>query len=363
MKDLSIYVHIPFCKSKCFYCAFCSTANNKLQDEYIPCLIKEIKSRKRQENVCSIYLGGGTPSVLKRGYIKEILDTIYSLYNIDKDCEITVEANPDCVDDEFLMECVSVKVNRISLGLQSIRDDVLKNINRTHSFMQFDRAVDTIRKYGITNISGDIILGLPSEDIGDVNNSVSYLIKKGIPHISVYALEIVEGTYFYKRNVKVNQDLQADMYDSIYLLLKENGYTRYEVSNFCINNLYSRHNYGYWIGRDYLGVGLSAHSLIDNHRIENTAVMQDYLSGNIVVNDTPLSLKDRKEEFIMLRLRTQKGIDLALYKELFSCDLLAEKKSQINELIKQNVIQVKDNYLSIKEDYFYIMDSIILKLI
>ena len=377
--SLSIYVHIPFCSSKCAYCSFVSmVANEDDKKRYFEDLVTEIKIQAAKYRsiytVSSIYIGGGTPSCLDYYYIRDLLSSIYKNFAVKNSAEITIEINPNSVDKNKIREYILSGVNRFSIGLQSISTKVLKEMGRTHTANDYLNAINAIRDFGIKNISTDIILGYPGQKLQDIKEVIALLIKLEIPHISAYMLSVETGTKLKKLvdNGSVglpDEDLVINMYNYVYQTLEENGYNRYEFSNFAKPTYESFHNKVYWKRKDYLGVGLAAHSYIDGTRFANTENIAEYAQKiedkkeiPVVVSKT-LTNDEKKEECIMLSLRTAEGIDLENYKFEFGENLLAKKKSTISKLIKEGfLILTKDNKLICTDKGFLVLNTIVLEL-
>lgn len=379
-KNLSIYVHIPFCKSKCSYCAFVSmVANESDKKRYFNALISEIKLQaakySKYYSVSSIYIGGGTPSCLDYYYIRDLLSCIYKNFAVKNSAEITIEINPNSVDKNKIREYILSGVNRFSIGLQSTSLGVLKNMGRTHTLLDYQNAVKTIREFGIKNISTDIIIGYPKQKLVDVKETVLELIKLEIPHISVYMLQLEDNTKLKKLvdNGSVglpNDNLVVNMYDTVYNMLTEQGYERYEISNFAKPSYRSFHNQVYWNRKDYLGFGLAAHSYIAGTRFANTENIIDYATTLENKNEVPvansktLDSTEQKEEAVMLSLRTSSGLNLDQYKQEFGENFLAKKKPVIADLIKGGfLVLTEDNRLVCTNRGFMVLNKIVLDLV
>ena len=254
--NLSIYIHIPFCNSKCSYCAFVSSvATEDDKKRYFNDLVAEIKMKAKQYSsfysVSSIYIGGGTPSCLENYYIRDLLSLIYKNFAVKNSAEITMELNPNSADKTKIREYILAGVNRFSIGLQSISPKILKSMGRTHNVLDFQKTVATIQEYGIKNISADIIVGYPGQKLIDIKETINFLVKLGIPHISAYMLQVEDGTRL-KTLVDngsmglPDEDIVIDMYNSIVDMLAKAGYDRYELSNFAKPTFESYHNKIYW---------------------------------------------------------------------------------------------------------------------
>ena len=376
---LSIYVHIPFCNSKCTYCSFVSMVGSPDdKKKYFADLIAEIKLKSQKYrsyySVSSIYIGGGTPSCLDYYYIRDLLSFIYKNFAVKNSAEITIEINPNSADKTKIREYILAGVNRFSIGLQSITPKVLKSMGRTHNIEDFDRTVAIIREYGIKNISADLIIGYPGQKLIDVKEAVNHLIKLEIPHISTYMLSVEDGTPLKKLVDGGNlglpkEDLVVKMYNSVYETLLKYGYERYEFSNFSKPTFESYHNQVYWKRKDYLGVGLAAHSYLEGTRFANTENIVEY-NVKIQNNEEPISVsknlttEELKEEAIMLALRTTNGLDLEEYKAEFDENFLVKKKDTIAALIKNGFLKLTpSNKLVCTDKGFLVLNQIILELV
>lgn len=379
-KSLSIYVHIPFCNSKCKYCAFVSmVASEDDKKRYFVDLMNEIKLQAKKYagfySVSSIYIGGGTPSCLDYYYVRDLLSCLYKNFAVKNTAEITIEINPNSADKTKIREYVLSGVNRFSIGLQSVNPKILKEMGRTHNVQDFENVVAEIREYGVKNISADMIIGYPGQKLSDIKDTIALLLKLQIPHISTYMLQIEQGTKLKalvdNGSVSLpNEDLVIDMYNYVFDTLSKEGYNRYELSNFAKPTFESFHNSVYWKRKDYLGIGLAAHSYIEGTRFANTENITKYASKIENEQEIPveisktLSKEEQKEEFIMLSLRTKEGIDLEAYKQEFGENLAAKKKDTIATLIKLGfIILTNDNHLICSNKGFLVLNRLILELV
>ena len=265
-----IYIHIPFCDSKCFYCNFCSSIySEKIKEKYFLKLVEEIKLNKNKNaNISSIYIGGGTPSSIDQKYIKKIIKQINKNFNVLKNAEITIEANPCSISENKLLQYKKLGINRISFGVQSLNNKCLKIIGRTHTKKQAINAIKLAKKCGFSNINTDVLIGIPNQNYYKLKNTIKRLIKLKVQHISCYMLINEKGTkltnLINNKKVKIiSEDKCVKYYNNIFKYLKKYGYNRYEISNFAKKNYECKHNIGYWQLKEYYGFGLSAHSYVD----------------------------------------------------------------------------------------------------
>lgn len=378
MEKLALYIHIPFCESKCSYCNFVSFTNSKQNAErYIDALLHEIKLQGEKYKNCvvdTIFVGGGTPSCLKRGLLTKLFNCLYLHFNISKNAEITIEANPNSITQDFINEIEICKINRLSIGLQTSNDIILKQINRIHTRQDFLNAIKLVKKSNIKNINVDLLIGLPNQTMQDVKDSLDLLLNLDINHISCYGLIVEENTKIYAdlKNNKISlpdEDLSNQMYNYVYEYLKQHNIFRYEVSNFAKLGCECRHNIKYWERENYLGLGLVSSSLINNVRFNNESNLQKYIehylnSEVINVNSIEiLSKQDIAEELIMLGLRMTKGLNLNTFKQQVGYDLIECKNREINKLKNLNLIQIENDYLKLTNNGFFVLNQIILELI
>lgn len=364
---LGLYIHLPFCKKRCNYCTFISSTDYSIEDIYIVALLKEIEEssiKYKDKYFDTIYFGGGTPSSLKSSNIRKLIDKIRNSFNIEDKSEITFEINPESCNDDLLKTLKICNVNRISMGLQSDSDVILKEIGRIHDFNQFDCAYKKIVEHDFNNISVDLMLGLKGQDRKNLKKTIDYIKNlKNLKHLSMYSLILEEDSLLFKQGYTVDEDYSASLYEFMNEQIIKLGFNRYETSNYAISGYESKHNQKYWDLTQYLGLGLSAHSFIEDRRIENTSNMQNYINQNFISNIIHLTKEDMIEEYIMLSLRTKNGMDLTSLKNKFNYDLSLNKKTEIEFLLKHNLIVINNNFLKITDENFYIANSIILKLV
>ena len=327
---LGLYIHVPFCRSKCQYCDFYSLAckDDKLMDGYLDAVcahLKEAGALAPNYKVDTIYFGGGTPSFYGADGLATILATIRRNFDVDVNAEITMECNPDSVNDRMLHRMRAEDVNRISLGIQTDDDELLKKLGRPHTYAQAVSAYQRIRKAGFKNVSVDLMYGLPGQTLRTWQETLDHVLRLLPEHISCYGLKVEEGTPLYEYKDAANlpdDDLQADMYLAAVELLRSRGYRQYEISNFCRKGLYSRHNMKYWTGGEYLGFGPSASSDFAGKRFTFVRDLQTYIQGirdggEVMDEVQEIPLRERAGEYLMLRLRTSQGIAADEYERLF----------------------------------------------
>lgn len=367
-----LYIHIPFCRSKCPYCDFYSCLSKNADTEtYVASIIDEIKTGRRTREFTSksdlsfdtVYFGGGTPSVIGADNIDRIIKCVKECYTVSGDAEITVECNPSSVNDEFFSKISAYGVNRISMGMQSAVDNERKKLGRFADRNQVLSAIKNAKKYGINNISLDVMLGIPDQTMQSLDDTIDFCISTEVPHISAYMLSIEEGTVFHKRIDTLNlpdEDTVCDMYIHLSEKLRNAGFSHYEVSNFAKTGYESRHNLKYWNCEEYLGIGPSAHSFIDGKRFFFERDIFSFISGEKAVYD---SSGGYREEYIMLRLRLTDGIIFEKYKTIFGEDFSPEiiKKARVFE--KQGLMTVSESGFALTPDGFLISNYIIGELI
>ena len=377
-KPLSLYIHIPFCNSKCAYCNFVSKVGTTSEKaRYIENLIKEIRLRAKEFNpryeIATLYIGGGTPSCLEPKSIALILNEIYNHFTVRNQAEITIEANPESVTREKVIEYERSGINRVSMGLQCAEPSILSLMNRKHTVMDFENAVKEFKRVSISNISADIILGYPNQRVEYVEKTIDKLIALDVPHISAYMLQIEEGTALAnsvngKKLIVPSEKETILMYKKTVDKLTKAGYVRYEVSNFAKIGFRSKHNQTYWNRGEYLGLGASSHSFVDGVRFanfESTAKYNECLEKNILPVESfdKVSKDEAKEEYIMLKLRLAEGIELDEYKKLFGEDFITKHKNKVDEFIKLKLIKVSDNHLMATDAGFLVLNRIILEFV
>ena len=327
---LGIYIHVPFCRSKCQYCDFYSLTNkdDKLIEDYLRAMCAHIKESGQLApgyRVDTIYFGGGTPSFLGADGMATILTAIRRHFDVDSTAEITFEANPDSVSDKLLTRLRAEGFNRVSLGIQCDDDEILKKIGRPHDYAQAVSAVQRIRKAGFRNLSVDLMYGLPNQTLNGWKDTLERVLALGPEHISCYGLKLEEGTPMYDYRDFLNlpdDDMQADMYLAAVEILRARGFRQYEISNFARKGLYSRHNMKYWTGGEYLGFGPAASSDFGGRRFTTIRDLQGYVNGiqtggSVLEEVDEVPQRERAGEYLMLRLRTISGINRYEYEHKF----------------------------------------------
>lgn len=368
-----LYIHVPFCRYRCPYCSFYSTLylNDDTKNQFVSASINEIKLKDflLSKNLKTIYLGGGTPSMLSITDIAKIFNEINRNHQIDDNAEITIEANPEDITKELVIGWQKIGINRVSLGVQNINEKHLQFLGRKHTKKQIINAIETLKNADFKNISLDFIIGLPEENIEDLKNNFQIILDYKIPHFSSYLLTIEEKTRLSNIVHKHPEILQDDdttikNISQWYLWAKNNGYQHYEVSNFAISPFQSKHNSSYWTQKNYIGIGPSAHSYIHPYRLWNTFSLRNY---NNVKNDKLdfqyeiLNEKNIFNEYIMTRLRLKEGVDLADLTRRFNKKIAQYFIDQANKIPKEFIIKTDDK-IYLTEEGWLIMDRILIDL-
>jgi oxygen-independent coproporphyrinogen-3 oxidase len=365
-----IYLHIPFCRQACHYCDFHFSTNMGIREELLQAMAKEIELQRHYlegEPIQTIYFGGGTPSLLNGDELKNLLKPIYSLFEVSKDAEITLEANPDDLTPENLMAFNRVGVNRLSIGIQSFEDRVLNFLNRAHDARAAIECMKFARDAGFTNISVDLIYAIPGQEEKEWISNIQQAIAMTPEHLSAYSLTIEEKTAFGRwaaggRLKTVNDDLSASQLDILINELERAGYEHYEVSNFCKPGYHSKHNSSYWQGQRYLGIGPSAHSYNLITRQFNVCNNHQYVRAlqedKIPFDHEVLSVQDHVNEYLLTTLRTQWGTHLQKLKQEFHYDILALHPEFISDLLKNGLAVIDQDYLKLTRKGRFLADKI-----
>lgn len=361
-----LYIHIPFCLSKCKYCDFYSfTADKTQMDSYLTAVLSALE--KQKVNVSgffdTIYFGGGTPSCFGGERIGKIIKKAKACFDFSDDTEITVECNPSSVDERLVKTLTEYGVNRISMGLQSAVNEERNIIGRKSTSEEVKRAVELFKKHGIYNISVDLMSGLPMQTMESFKKSVDFVLSLDVKHISSYMLKIEEGTPLYNEQSSLSfpdEDTVCDMYLYLSEKLRENGYSHYEISNFAKVGFESRHNKKYWLSEEYLGIGPSAHSYIDGKRFYYERDFDSFLEGAEPVFD---SLGGDEEEYIMLRLRLKDGLSYKDFYERYKKEVPESIKNKASFYNEKGLCQVTEEKISLTTEGFLLSNSIIAELL
>jgi len=344
----SIYIHIPYCKQKCHYCNFFTIVSLKNKYDLVDALCKEIVLKKNyleNNTIKTIYFGGGTPTLLDNSDFDKIFETIHNNFHVEKSAEITVEANPDDLNSEKLSFLKSIGVNRLSIGIQSFNDNILKRLNRVHNAQEALDSINLAHKIGFTNINIDLIYGIPDMNLDIWENNLNTFLKLDIPHLSAYSLTVEEKTtlhYLIRKNryPKPKDTESVEQFNFLFKFLDKNDFEQYEISNFAKDKKYSLHNTNYWKNLPYLGIGPSAHSFNIKSRQLNvysaSQYIQDISLGKLFHEEDVLSLNENYNEYVMLGLRTKWGVNIDFIKRNFG-DLYFNHFSK--ELLKPEIIK------------------------
>lgn len=366
-KDMTgIYIHIPFCFKKCPYCDFYSfSADEEMKDSYLKAVLFCLKKWKKEISDCidTVYFGGGTPNIFGSERINQVLAFIKKEYCLTEDCEITVECNPSSLNEDFITSVARRGVNRISMGMQSAVDRERHSLGRSSTASDIEKTIAYIKKAGIDNISLDIMLGVPHQDMESLDESIDFLLRQDIKHISAYMLKIEEGTDFDKRKGSLpvaDEDTLCDMYLHTVRRLEDGGFSQYEISNFSLPGYESRHNMRYWLGKEYLGIGPSAHSFIKGKRFYYSRDFDAFISSPTEIDDGD---GGGEEEFIMLRLRLTKGLIFNEYEERFQKSLPAGLIKKAQALCDADLVSLNEEKIALTKKGFLLSNTIISQLL
>jgi oxygen-independent coproporphyrinogen-3 oxidase len=365
-----IYIHIPFCKQACSYCNFHFSTSLSQKDAFINALQKEIRisanAASAHKNIDTIYFGGGTPSILSKQTIQDILYTIYENFDVHKAAEITLEANPDDVNSSIVQDWLSIGINRLSLGIQSFNDAELTWMNRAHNALHALNSIDLIQQAGFTNFSVDLIYGSPLLSHEELQKNIQYVLLKNIPHIACYALTVEEKTLLYKqihkkKSLPIDETHQSEQFHIMVTMLEAAGYEQYEISNFAKPGYRSQHNSSYWKGIAYWGFGPSAHSFdgLASRRwnVANNALYIQSIENNIIpYEEEILTPTQQLNEQIMIGLRTMEGISLKKLEERFGIQQQLLEQAKI--FIATGQIKLVDGHLMLSKEGKFFADGI-----
>ena len=365
-----IYIHIPFCKRRCIYCDFFSTTQSEKKADYVHALVRELEMRKDyvgNEEIETIYLGGGTPSQLSQEELEEILTYIYKVYKVTPDAEVTLEANPDDLTPEYVSMLRTLPINRISMGIQTFQEETLKLLHRRHTAQQAIEAFKRCREAGFQNISIDLMYGLPGETLDTWEQDLQQAIDLHPEHISAYHLIYEEDTALWKlreehKVEEAEEDLSLTLFCTLIDELTRAGYQHYEISNFCLPGLHSRHNSSYWTGKKYLGCGPSAHSFNGVSRQWNVASLSAYIDGirqgkpDFEVEE--LDLYTRYNDFVLTSIRTCWGMSLSHLRSMYGEELYRYCLRMAKPHLEQGVLEISEDILKLTRKGIFISDGI-----
>lgn len=362
-----IYVHIPFCKHKCRYCDFASFPEKiGLAESYMACVYREMAMRApelKDYTFNTLYIGGGTPSVVDESYIAMLVAAAKKHYTLSPDAEITIEINPGTISASKIDLYKRVGINRYSVGLQSANNKILADLGRIHTLNEFITCAKLLKG---SNFSVDIMIGLKGQSLQDISQSIEVAALYGASHISMYALTPEDGTPIYTDYLNgelPDSDEVAAQYEFGVKKLAELGFVRYEVSNFCKKGRESRHNLNYWRRGEYIGFGVSASSCIKNVRFTNTFDLDEYFKCIIsnhfaVIDSSEISEPEQRDEFVMLALRTTRGVDITGYEKLFNRSFMAEYAAAIAK--NRDYLEISEDRCRIRDEYLFVQNTIII---
>lgn len=372
---MNLYIHVPFCAQRCSYCDFFTRTQLGLREVYLKGLLKELEVRRQElksgEPLEHIYLGGGTPSLLKIAELAQIFEQIAKHYPLCEGAEITMEANPDDVTPEYAEGLAALPINRISMGVQSFQEADLKFLNRRHSVRQVYEAVDLLKYRGIDELSLDLIYGLPNQTLALWEDNIRQILSLNVPHISAYHLIYEEGTPLTRalqrgKIKEVDEELSLAMLHTLVNSLQAAGYEHYEISNFARPDHYAKLNTGYWFGTHYLGMGPAAHSYNGHTRSHNIASIEGYAEGWIrgerLYEEEALSPTEMLNEYIMTRLRTMWGISLEDMQTRFGTDAIDTLLAKARQHINNGQLQLSEGMLCLSPSGVFISDAILIDL-
>ncbi|MBO5262585.1 MAG: radical SAM family heme chaperone HemW [Clostridia bacterium] len=370
MRRIGLYIHIPFCVKKCNYCDFYSLPHSKEKEElYISALCKHIEKEKHLYDNCefdTVYIGGGTPSILSKSSVIRLVGAVKKHLNTTQGGEFTIELNPCTITKEKLLTYKELGINRLSIGVQSANDKELKCLGRAHTSKEAFEKFNLARECGFNNISLDVMFSLPNQKISDFQKTLDYVCGFSPEHISAYGLKIEENTPFGKNRDKLSlpsEDEDYDMYMCLCDTLSKNGYEQYEISNFSKRGYRSRHNMKYWLCQEYVGFGPSSHSYFDGVRYYYDANFQKYIDGSSerimeTVNDAETTLADKMDEYVMLRLRLSDGVDEGEFFKAFNKSFLDEYP-KLKDFLKNGYVVHQDGHYSFTRRGYFVSNYIL----
>ena len=378
MKNLSVYIHIPFCKRKCYYCDFSSFQNCSHSDidEYMKHLLREIELYRdlgKSYRIDTLFIGGGTPSMISSKWIEKLLFGIREVFSFTENPEISIEGNPDTLTYEKMAHYFELEINRLSIGLQSDDRKILKTLGRIHGFEDFLESLEDARRVGYKNINSDLMFGLPGQSLNTFQNTLVEVTKLKIPHISAYGLIINENTIIGERIEQgilpePDEDVEVDMYNFLRKFLMDQGYEHYEISNFGKPGFQCRHNRTYWKNRNYLGLGLGAHSSMDGVRFYNLESFSSYhqklqAGEKPIAGSQDISKEEQLRESLMLGLRLTEGIAISCLESRYKTNVEESVLNKFNEFTKLGLLETSGNRLRLTEKGFYLSNSVFREII
>ena len=376
--SLSIYIHVPFCAKKCAYCDFASFSGREADwGRYFDEILTEIRRwsdvtdfglLRDKYRVKTVFVGGGTPTLVDAGYIEKVLDACREIAPFEEDAEITIEGNPGTLAPDRLAAYRRAGVNRLSLGAQSFDDGLLRTLGRIHTAGQIGKAVHMAREAGFDNINLDLMYALPGQDMGQWADTLDAAVALGVPHISAYSLIVEPGTQMAARVASgalavPDDDAVNAMQRQAISRLNAAGYRRYEISNYARPGYECRHNLVYWFRGDYLGLGCAAHSLLGGRRFHNPESVDDYLAGIRRLDETRLTARDAMEETLMLSTRTVQGLDLAAWERAFGACFERGREDAIGRLEKGGMVERAGGRLRLTTRGMEVQDAVVLELL
>jgi len=375
MKNLGLYLHMPFCKNKCAYCDFYSITDQSYVKRYSKAIrlqLEDYSSAAEEYEIDSVFIGGGTPSIMPTKYLNDIINSIYDNFNVLDDAEFTIEVNPATVDYHTLKHYKKYGINRLSIGMQSSKDSELKALGRIHDYDDFENCFEEARRAGFDNINVDVMYGIPGQTIDSFKDTLDFLIELHPDHISLYGLMLEEGTPLYNQvqngEVKLpDEDVEYEMYCMAIEILRNNGYDQYEISNFAQPGFECKHNLKYWNCEEYIGFGPAAHSYFQNHRYsfkKDIKLFIDSLesidgSGEVIDENYEIRPNERKSEYIMLQLRLKSGLDVDKYESIFNESFEEKYSNCLKEYIKHGFMQKIGNNYSFTTKGMYVSNYIL----
>ena len=365
----SLYLHLPFCEKKCFYCSFTvSVGQLHRRDDYLQCLGQEA-DRYAEDEICSVYFGGGTPSLLTEEQLERLVAMVHAKFSVEKDAEWTIEANPEDITWDKARLLRSLGITRISLGAQSFHDGYLKYLGRCHDAQQIHKAYGFLRKAGWDNINLDLMYAFPEQTVAELEADVDALLALQSEHVSLYTLTIDPHSRFFVRKIEeTDGGCQAEQYSRVTELLGGAGYRQYEVSNFSRRGKESRHNLHYWCGGNYIGLGVGAHSHCDGQRWWNVSRLPDYLQRIRTENHAredgeELNAHQRLTETFLIGLRMTEGVDRRQLQERYGCSLTPEQDRTIDNFIKEGWLVREGNRIKASRSGLLVLDQLCARLI